>query len=747
MSQTKPIIIEDDEDDIEFMFSIPAKRKEQKVPTSGQNRVVKSSRNSFVKNPEMLRRPIAGPSRPTRSATYPTPEPTPGPSSRPNSSILLEQSKRKRVSPKTNHRKRPRHEGIVRFCLKLDVDFLLTLIAYNKITIDVDSDVEADTDEIQCLVSPPKLQAQPTASRPVNEERYKNPQPRDSPLDPKSDEEWDFYHAGFVWPPVSLTVEEDMPLPQPQFKEIDFVALQLSKLVLPSDEIQDCVRIYPLPHGASPRERRLWSVHAQTRYASTSQARQQKLLHDSERLALKTSFRRSSGAIMSISQSGKNVAIASAAIGGMSGPWDADLRACNVPGALILWNQDRPSEISIPQQLFDLDIDTAGESACHFRDDQEITFRLQDDWVTQLIRVYYTVIDVKFDPLQSHRFVSCSQDYTLQSWQIGEKDKTARSPLDGPRFKYPAAPTMLEYKPGTSILSVGCTDGATYLHTPGLDHFSEWGVQKLRLPGPRNLSVNSLAWGPQHTGVSDLLVVGGGPPPQLDASSSSTRQGIVRSYRLRPEKAEAWFDFVTGKTSRLCCHSLAMDPLGQRLAIVSNGALDRCGFDYIVEYFDMRTPPKAVFWQDLPPFRDEGEVLSSSFSPDGIYFACARDDNRAHIWDSRFMKHNAEPLMTLAHGDPPVGSAHERYGIATMTWNTVDGSSSLPYLVTGGDDGKIIRWDMRNGKSRVLAELETTVGHFTLGDPYKGEMPLIAGDCDAKLYVYDHASQLERQLR
>jgi len=41
----------------------------------------------------------------------------------------------------------------------------------------------------------------------------------------------------------------------------------------------------------------------------------------------------------------------------------------------------------------------------------------------------------------------------------------------------------------------------------------------------------------------------------------------------------------------------------------------------------------------------------------------------------------------------------------------------------------IRRWDMRGPSSQegqILAELETNVGCFTLGDIFKGEMPLIA---------------------
>lgn len=74
--------------------------------------------------------------------------------------------------------------------------------------------------------------------------------------------------------------------------------------------------------------------------------------------------------------------------------------------------------------------------------------------------------------------------------------------------------------------------------------------------------------------------------------------------------------------------------------------------------------------------------------------------------------------------------------------------------------GRILEWDMRVAENpRVLAELETSVGHFSLGDIHKGEMPLIAcvpqnfdevlidliqfvqplrGDNAGKVYVFDY---------
>lgn len=53
-------------------------------------------------------------------------------------------------------------------------------------------------------------------------------------------------------------------------------------------------------------------------------------------------------------------------------------------------------------------------------------------------------------------------------------------------------------------------------------------------------------------------------------------------------------------------------------------------------------------------------------------------------------------------------------------------------LIVRADDmpsvlsGRILEWDMRATRPRILATLETSVGYFTMGDVYNDEMPLIA---------------------
>ncbi|KIO34370.1 hypothetical protein M407DRAFT_240673 [Tulasnella calospora MUT 4182] len=195
-----------------------------------------------------------------------------------------------------------------------------------------------------------------------------------------------------------------------------------------------------------------------------------------------------------------------------------------------------------------------------------------------------------------------------------------------------------------------------------------------------------------------------------------------------------------GDTAGLFCHDLCIHPAGHYVAIASTDDELRFSARHLVEFFDLRAKPRAIFRQCLPPSSDKGsqaEVLHSRFSPDGIYYACSRDDNTAQVWDWRWMAKDSKPFQAIKHQPPDRNSSRNTYGVAAMTWVAHYGPSSPPVLVTGGNDGKIIQWDMRRSDSHLLAKLETGVGTFSIGDRHKSEMPLIAGDCDGKLYIYD----------
>ncbi|KAG8876991.1 hypothetical protein FRB98_006932 [Tulasnella sp. 332] len=344
------------------------------------------------------------------------------------------------------------------------------------------------------------------------------------------------------------------------------------------------------------------------------------------------------------------------------------------------------------------------------------------------IRHYYsTVTAVKFDPLRPHIFVSASLDKTVLPWFYDDKTGRVEESLEGPISNYEFLPQIIDFKPLSSILAVGCSDGCTYIHSP---HINEPSCLDLR--STMQLEVTSQVWGHPNSLYSDYLFTGGGSPFVEEKTfrrgksirSSPAGLGWASAWIMRPDKAERACNLFSRKARRLC-ENLDVDPIGQRISLVSFD-MKSAGSQHTLDFLDLRAPSmQSVHHQDLPRFTNGGgQVLSASFSPDGIFWACARDDNTAHVWDSRFMNRDGNPMRILSHG--PGLDPKDAYGVTAMTWINHHGSSSRPVLVTGGDDGRILEWDIRTARPRVVATLETSVGYFTIGDVYKNEMPLVA---------------------
>jgi hypothetical protein len=82
----------------------------------------------------------------------------------------------------------------------------------------------------------------------------------------------------------------------------------------------------------------------------------------------------------------------------------------------------------------------------------------------------------------------------------------------------------------------------------------------------------------------------------------------------------------------------------------------------------------------------DGEVNSISISPDGIYVAIARIDNRTHVYDSRNIKKGK--LFEYEHTGPSLlrpGSAP--CGVPRAVWAETEYSRLT--LISGGIDGKL----------------------------------------------------------
>lgn len=147
----------------------------------------------------------------------------------------------------------------------------------------------------------------------------------------------------------------------------------------------------------------------------------------------------------------------------------------------------------------------------------------------------------------------------------------------------------------------------------------------------------------------------------------------------------------------------------------------------------------------LPSFAStcEGEVSSMAFSPDDNYLAIARNDNSAHVYDLRLLEKG--PLYKFTHRGPRlVTPGNESYGIVKAQW--VELRSIRLGLITGGHDGIhgsmfiyllfcspplylgcVKLWDPLKAdiSGTTLAQVESDIGHFSLGDRFRGEHDLV----------------------
>ena len=169
--------------------------------------------------------------------------------------------------------------------------------------------------------------------------------------------------------------------------------------------------------------------------------------------------------------------------------------------------------------------------------------------------------------------------------------------------------------------------------------------------------------------------------------------------------------------------------------------------EHILRLYDVRRKNgTAVKTFHIEAFSENvnGEVNSISISPDGIYVAIARNDNRIHVYDYRNFKNGK--LYEYEHNGPSPGTGEPYFGIPCARWaETVYGRLTL---ISGGMDGKLtvsdhpfsrtidnvlgcIRlWNPleaigspKNGM--ILAQVPTDIGYFSLGDRSKNEQQLI----------------------
>ncbi|KAF8216861.1 WD40-repeat-containing domain protein [Mycena galopus ATCC 62051] len=413
-------------------------------------------------------------------------------------------------------------------------------------------------------------------------------------------------------------------------------------------------------------------------------------------------FRRAGGSINGILQHNGRVVVCSNTAGGNSlGETDP----YNKPGTLISWCEDDP----IPKIL------DQGQ---------------EDDTLPRGQQTHYAVHCIAYDPI-GKILVSSSADKFVRTWDFDESDREQPYSLRGAQ-QYQAQSTIaspheLAFKPGTSILAVGEQQLT-------IQNLSEGGRQD---PFPlmdrkyrNDHTTGAIAWG--FGSSSSLILASSEPVPD----AKYTHDGFHHAFDV--EARTTAFTFDASEAGDALC----IDPTGDIAALVTTD-----GVNSYLRLYDIRNR-NTVASQTLclEPYasRDEKrEVNNIMFSPDSIYLAAGRSDNCTHIYDCRMLKQRGmlerRALYNFKHSELHFSTGAEQpfFGVVGVKW--VQSRTSRLGLVTGGNDGCIRLWDPLHGskESTVLAQADSDVAHFTLGDRFNGEHELIFGDSTGTVYIMD----------
>ncbi|KAI0651744.1 WD40-repeat-containing domain protein [Trametes meyenii] len=271
-------------------------------------------------------------------------------------------------------------------------------------------------------------------------------------------------------------------------------------------------------------------------------------------------------------------------------------------------------------------------------------------------------------------------------------------------------PERIKYHPDGSTLAVQCDNGSVYLHRDDC-------ISRIAFaPGEDSHVTAEMAWGRRNI---------------LFASTACYADGSGRHKAYDVLKNRVAVEFDAGKEA---CSTLALCPEGESLFIATEGP--NCAF--ALRQFDVRRKA-AVQKVELEPFvditdRTAMDVNSLSVSADGLYVAAGRTDNWADVYDTRMLTKG--PLYSFAH-EGVVG--HDSFGVVKTQW--VDGAPHGVGLITGGVDGCVRLWDVRRPSDdplngTILAQCEYDVATFTLGDPYRNDVPIIVGEKSGQVTIH-----------
>nr|GAT60949.1 predicted protein [Mycena chlorophos] len=421
-----------------------------------------------------------------------------------------------------------------------------------------------------------------------------------------------------------------------------------------------------------------------------------------------------------IQHNGRVVACASTVGGSQTGATDA----YNKPKTLISWSKN------LPDQTVDL------EAMVHA--DRELP-ALQDGSVPD---TSFTMNCAIYEP-SSGTLICSSEDRTCWGWTYSkDTDEYEHKPEHYWKFvgNYDVTPHDIALKPGTRILAVAEKRVTIHQDVADIDGGANRALNIVsRLPpaiAPSYIA-GTLCWGAGPT--ADMLFVMTEPIARANAQQGYGGQHSA----FDPATGQLHFSFEVGRRSGEEGDAMCLGVGGSCAALVTK----RGSHQSTVRLFDVRNKqPQATNQLPLPrsflPVQDHrhaDQVNSMAFSPDELYLALGRNDNSTLVYDIRFFD---KVLATYRH-EPQRADAtllnKDFYGIVDVQW--VQPRCGASGLVTGGEDGCIRLWDPRyaatESTSWILAQVESDVAAFSVGDPYDGEQGLIVGASTGALSVFD----------
>ncbi|KAJ7804581.1 WD40-repeat-containing domain protein [Mycena olivaceomarginata] len=336
----------------------------------------------------------------------------------------------------------------------------------------------------------------------------------------------------------------------------------------------------------------------------------------------------------------------------------------NKPGTLISWCKSDPSEI--------LDLEQ-GEP-------------------DNIFKTHYTVHSAAYDPI-SNILASSGADKYVRIWDFDENIKaqpyspdsdendgpqpySQRQPITYDIQSRRASPHEVVFKPGESILAVG-EERLTIEDLSEEDGPSH----SFDLVGKKHRGAHTtgaIAWG---CGSSSSLILASSEPKPIGSNTNTTHDGSHHAFDIDARTSAFKLD-ATEAGDALC-----LDSTGDTAALVTTD-----GVNSFLRIYDIRNK-NSVASQTicLEPFTSasEGaEVNGMMFSPDGIYLALARDDNRTHVYDSRMLKRRGMlekrgVLYDFKHAETRFSATGQKsFGVVGVKW--VQTRASRLGLVTGG---------------------------------------------------------------